>query len=121
MALGWVNIALWVVALFPQLVTNYRTKRADVSCVVFDRRRYAGNGLVVQSLSGLFLAAWLVGDISNLLGCILTNQLPTVRCFVFFVVGSQPRSQQLYTAVYFCLLDVAILSQWFYYSLVRFY
>ncbi|KAF9577609.1 hypothetical protein BGW38_007080, partial [Lunasporangiospora selenospora] len=40
------------------------------------------------------------GDLSNLLGCVLTKQLPF----------------QLYLAIYFCIADVILFSQWIYYS-----
>ncbi|KAF9404978.1 hypothetical protein BGZ94_003833, partial [Podila epigama] len=40
------------------------------------------------------------GDISNLIGCILTRQLPF----------------QMYLAIYFCIADVILFGQWIYYS-----
>eukprot|EP00732_Lithocolla_globosa_P001794 Lithocolla_globosa_v1_NODE_986_length_2986_cov_12.865575.p1 type:complete len:323 gc:universal NODE_986_length_2986_cov_12.865575:1832-2800(+) len=79
--LGFVNIFFWAICLFPQLYKNYVNKE-------------------VGGLSLSFLIAWLLGGFSNLLGCILTNQLPT----------------QLYTAIYFCVSDVVIISQYYYYS-----
>lgn len=52
-----------------------------------------------ESLSITFLITWLLGDITNLLGCIYTHQFPT----------------QLYTAYYFLFMDGVVLSQWIYY------
>ncbi|KAL6068004.1 PQ loop repeat-containing protein 2 [Balamuthia mandrillaris] len=52
-----------------------------------------------EALSATFLVIWLLGDITNLLGTILTQQLPV----------------QLYTAIYFCLMDVVLLGQYCYY------
>ncbi|KAF8921637.1 hypothetical protein BGZ58_004093, partial [Dissophora ornata] len=52
------------------------------------------------SLSLPFLINWLLGDISNLIGCILTHQLPF----------------QMYLAIYFCIADVILFGQWIYYS-----
>jgi len=83
-AFGLVNLCFWVFALFPQIIINYRRKKCD-------------------SLSGLFLAIWVCGDVSNLLGCLWTQQLPT----------------QLMTAVYFVFLDGTSLSQWLYYEKLR--
>ncbi|KAG0044099.1 hypothetical protein BGZ83_010666 [Gryganskiella cystojenkinii] len=40
------------------------------------------------------------GDISNLIGCVLTHQLPF----------------QLYLAIYFCIADLILFGQWIYYS-----
>jgi len=49
------------------------------------------------------LVVWLTGDITNLLGCVLTQQLPV----------------QLYTAIYFCFIDVIMVSQWVYYTKIN--
>jgi len=78
---GLVNIVLWLFAQAPQVYETWRRKKAE-------------------AIHPLFLAAWLLGDITNLMGCILTNQTPV----------------QLYTAIYFCSFDCVLLSQWFYYS-----
>ncbi|KAL6040590.1 PQ loop repeat-containing protein 2 [Balamuthia mandrillaris] len=78
--LGLVNIGFWLFAQMPQLYSNWRNGTAE-------------------ALSAGFLTAWLLGDITNLVGTILTHQLPT----------------QLYTAAYFCLMDILLLSQYGYY------
>jgi len=80
-AFGLANIAVWIVAQMPQFYKNWRLKK-------------------VEAIHPLFLTAWLLGDATNLLGCVLTQQLPF----------------QLYTAIYFCISDVFLLSQWFFYS-----
>jgi len=77
---GITNICCWLFVQAPQLWENYRTKK-------------------VESLAFWFLATWLLGDITNLLGCIYTHQLPV----------------QLYTAIYFCAIDTMLLSQYLYY------
>ncbi|EJD36580.1 hypothetical protein AURDEDRAFT_74102, partial [Auricularia subglabra TFB-10046 SS5] len=64
-----------------QLIVNYRNQSAD--------------GLALP-----FLLNWLLGDISNLIGCILTHQLPF----------------QTWLATYFCLVDFSLFSQYFYYD-----
>lgn len=74
--LGLMSIGFWLVAQAPQLIMNYKTSNA-------------------QSLSLIFLADWLAGDITNLVGCLLTNQVPT----------------QLYTSIYFCVIDSLMLTQ----------
>ncbi|CAG8661783.1 27560_t:CDS:2 [Dentiscutata erythropus] len=79
--LGFASIACWLCAQFPQIITNYRNKSVD-------------------GLSLLFLMNWLLGDLANLVGCILTKQLPF----------------QVYLAIYFCSVDFGLFFQYFYYS-----
>lgn len=55
-----------------------------------------------DALSISFLVQWFLGDCFNLLGCLWTNQLP----------------MQLWTAVYFCLMDIVMLVQYVYYSFI---
>eukprot|EP00049_Salpingoeca_infusionum_P018168 m.356028 g.356028 ORF g.356028 m.356028 type:complete len:338 (+) comp17424_c0_seq1:434-1447(+) len=78
--IGLSSILCWMVAQTPQLYKNWRAGTAE-------------------GLSGIFLADWLAGDITNLVGCILTKQVPT----------------QLYTAIWFCIIDTSMLAQWIYY------
>ncbi|EDQ86881.1 uncharacterized protein MONBRDRAFT_33670 [Monosiga brevicollis MX1] len=78
---GLLSILCWIVAQGPQLYRNFKTSTAE-------------------GLSGLFLADWLAGDITNLIGCILTKQVPT----------------QLYTAIWFCFIDTSMCLQWLYYE-----
>jgi hypothetical protein len=66
---------------FRQLMENFRRKRAE-------------------SLSWLFVAIWLTGDLSNLTGCLLTGQLPF----------------QTYLASYFVMMDTLLMFQWVYYN-----
>jgi len=80
-SLGLSNILLWIFAQMPQIYLNWKSKRAE-------------------ALSSGFLAIWLVGDITNLLGSIFTQQIPI----------------QLYTAIYFCFMDIIMVSQWIYYN-----
>ncbi|CAE7080759.1 unnamed protein product [Rhizoctonia solani] len=79
--LGLISSAAWVGAQFPQLWTNYRLQSAD--------------GLALP-----FLANWFAGDSTNLIGCILTNQLPF----------------QTYLATYFVWIDASLLIQYLYYE-----
>lgn len=79
--LGLINILLWLVAQIPQLVQTYEEKQVEAISI------------------GLFVL-WLLGDITNLLGCLLTNAYTT----------------QLYTAVYYCAIDVIMVSQYIYYK-----
>ena len=53
-----------------------------------------------MALSLPFILAWLGGDVLNFAGCLLTQQLPT----------------QTFTAMYFCALDLVLLSQMVFYS-----
>ncbi|XP_064384142.1 uncharacterized protein LOC135333159 [Halichondria panicea] len=79
--IGLSSILCWMMALIPQLVTNCRTGKAD------------------EALSVWFLMQWMMGDLTNLLGAVLTGQLFT----------------QIATAVYFLMIDCVIVSQYFYY------
>ncbi|WIA31852.1 hypothetical protein OEZ86_002717 [Tetradesmus obliquus] len=80
--LGITAILFWLVAQVPQYVRNYKTKSAD-------------------ALSPWFLASWLLGDTTNLLGCLLQGQqLPTTT----------------YTAMYFVMADVFMMMQYIYYG-----
>lgn len=58
LCIGLVSVAIWAVALFPQVLTNIRT----------------GN---VQNQSIWLWILWLSGDLCNIVGCILARQLPT--------------------------------------------
>lgn len=79
--LGYASIGFWLGAQFPQIVVNLRRKSVD--------------GLALP-----FLANWLLGDSTNLIGCILTNQLPF----------------QTYLAIYFVLVDSCLVVQYLYYD-----
>ena len=76
--LGMLNIVCWLVAQVPQVIQNFIIKDGG-------------------ALSTGFMVMWLVGDTTNLLGCIFTHQLPT----------------QLYVSVYYCCMDIILLSQMF--------
>ena len=54
--IGYISVGFWILALMPQLYKNYKNKEAD-------------------SLSVYFVLAWCLGDLTNLVGCILTHQL----------------------------------------------
>jgi uncharacterized protein with PQ loop repeat len=53
-----------------------------------------------EGLSFAFLGSWLLGDIANLVGCLLTQQVQT----------------QLITAIYFCVIDSMMVGQYMYYN-----
>ncbi|KAF4603844.1 hypothetical protein EYR40_001017 [Pleurotus pulmonarius] len=77
---GYVSIGCWLGAQFPQVLENIR----------------------LQSCEGLalpFLGNWFLGDLSNLIGCLLTHQLPF----------------QTYLATYFVFVDLTLVVQYFYY------
>ncbi|KAK4686335.1 solute carrier family 66 (lysosomal lysine-arginine transporter), member 1, partial [Tremellales sp. Uapishka_1] len=80
-ALGYTSIACWLCAQFPQVLKNLSLK----SC---------------EGLALPFLVNWLFGDITNLIGCLLTDQLPF----------------QTYLAAYFCVVDFCLLAQFIYYQ-----
>ena len=56
--MGWLSVLSWTFALLPQIITNCRNKAAE-------------------SQSFWFWTLWLVGDVCNFSGCILTKNLIT--------------------------------------------
>lgn len=78
---GLSSIGCWLFAQTPQLLINYRLKTAE-------------------SLSFYFLLAWILGDSTNLVGCLLTGQNMT----------------QTLTAVYFVFMDIVLFSQYVFYQ-----
>ena len=82
--LGYTSITCWLFAQFPQLYANFKTKTAE-------------------SVSLMFLAQWLTGDITNLIGCVLTNQM------LF----------QTILASYFVFIDSSLLLQCLYYDVAE--
>ncbi|KAI7899875.1 PQ loop repeat-domain-containing protein [Cokeromyces recurvatus] len=82
--LGYISIFFWLNAQLPQVIQNYKSGSADC-------------------LSLNFLSIWLAGDTFNLLGAILTHQLPF----------------QLYLGIYFVSIDLCLLFQWIYYNKLK--
>ncbi|XP_067167013.1 lysosomal amino acid transporter 1 homolog isoform X2 [Apteryx mantelli] len=80
--LGLVSIGCFAAASFPQFYQACKT------------------GIMDQALSIYFLLGWLGGDLLNLIGSFLANQLPL----------------QVYTAVYYVLADLVMLSLYGYYK-----
>ena len=78
---GLVSIACFAFVQFPQIWTNFKLKQ-------------------LPGLSRIFIVLWLLGDTSNLIGCILSHQLAT----------------QLYQAIYFMCVNCVVVSQiiWIY-------
>ncbi|GCE98138.1 hypothetical protein ZYGM_001995 [Zygosaccharomyces mellis] len=81
---GVASFALSFVSLFPQIIETYRDK-------------------TVAGLSPLFLLAWVCGDITSLVGAILTNQL----------------TFQILLALYFLLNDLLVCGQYYYYGILH--
>lgn len=79
--LGSISIVFWIFVLFPQILLNYKKKST-------------------QGISTIFFALWLIGDVTNLIGSILQNLLPTV----------------IFLAVYCVFTDLVLGSQFIYYN-----
>ncbi|KAJ7046908.1 PQ loop repeat-domain-containing protein [Mycena alexandri] len=79
--MGYASIACWLGAQFPQILKNIQLK----SCA----------GIALP-----FLCNWFLGDASNLIGCLMTHQLPF----------------QTWLATYFVFVDVVLCGQYFYYE-----
>ena len=83
-ALGIFSIVAWLFAQLPQIYKNYRLKSAS-------------------GLSIYFLGEWLFGDVTNLIGALLTGQA----------------SWQIGIATYYCIVDVCLSSQYLWYTHVK--
>lgn len=74
--LGNSSIFFWILCQTPQFIENWQ--------------RQSG-----QALSICFILEWLAGDITNLLGAEMSNQLAT----------------QIHTAIVFVCLDIVLISE----------
>lgn len=79
-SIGGCSLIIWLCAQIPQIVKNHRRKCVD-------------------GISPQFLLAWILGDVSGLLGCIITKQL------LF----------QTLLATYYCIIDTVLIAQFFMY------
>ncbi|KAI5665835.1 hypothetical protein M9H77_15688 [Catharanthus roseus] len=83
-AFGLLSLLFWAIAEIPQIVTNFRTKSS-------------------HGVSLLFLLTWVVGDMFNLVGCLLEPAtLPT----------------QFYTALLYTATTILLVLQSLYYDYV---
>lgn len=83
-ALGVLSILSWLFAQLPQILKNHKLKSAS-------------------GLSIYFLAEWLLGDLTNLLGALLTRQA----------------AWQVVVAAYYVTVDVCLVNQYFWYEHFR--
>lgn len=81
---GSISFCASFISLFPQIIETYHDK-------------------TVAGLSPYFLLCWLLGDITSLIGALLTNQL------IF----------QILLAVYFLLNDLFVCGQYYYYGIIH--
>uniref|UniRef100_A0A1I7YC28 PQ loop repeat protein n=1 Tax=Steinernema glaseri TaxID=37863 RepID=A0A1I7YC28_9BILA len=79
--MGFLSLVLWLIPTIPQLYQNYRLKQCE-------------------GLSIMFILFWLIGDLSNLIGTMLTAQQPIQKIIGF----------------YYLLADVILLAQHAYYT-----
>ncbi|KAF2250751.1 hypothetical protein BU26DRAFT_269328 [Trematosphaeria pertusa] len=82
--LGTCSIISWLFAQLPQIYKNHKLKSTS-------------------GLSIFFLGEWLLGDLSNLLGSIFTNQA----------------TWQVIIASYYVFVDCALCGQWIWYALLK--
>ncbi|KAK1913767.1 hypothetical protein P3342_007011 [Pyrenophora teres f. teres] len=82
--LGTCSIISWLFAQLPQINKNHKLKSTS-------------------GLSAFFLAEWLLGDVTNLLGCLFTGQA----------------SWQIIIAGYYVFVDCCLCSQWVWYELLH--
>ncbi|KAL8851612.1 MAG: hypothetical protein Q9221_003449 [Calogaya cf. arnoldii] len=79
--LGILSIVSWLFAQLPQLIKNHKLKSAS-------------------GLSIYFLAEWFLGDLTNLLGALLTRQA----------------AWQVVVAAYYVTVDICLVTQYAWYS-----
>ncbi|KAF2014890.1 hypothetical protein BU24DRAFT_348366, partial [Aaosphaeria arxii CBS 175.79] len=82
--LGSCSIVAWLFAQLPQIYKNHKFKSTS-------------------GLSFFFLTEWLLGDLSNLLGSLLTQQA----------------LWQVIIAGYYVIVDCALVAQWIWYELLK--
>lgn len=81
---GAFSLLIWLFAQLPQVLENHLNHS-------------------VQGVSVAFLSSWILGDVTNLFGCLLTRALPfqtslaSYYCFIDFILGLQ---YWYYTKVY---------------------
>ncbi|KAK7377971.1 hypothetical protein VNO80_03407 [Phaseolus coccineus] len=77
--LGLISVIVWVVAEIPQIITNYRTKSTE-------------------GLSLTFLVTWIIGDVFNLVGCLLEPATLLTQLYMA-VVRTLAKDLGLYTII----------------------
>lgn len=82
--LGTCSIVSWLFAQLPQIYKNHKLKSTS-------------------GLSAFFLSEWLMGDVTNLLGCLFTGQA----------------SWQIIIASYYVFVDCCLCAQWIWYELLH--
>lgn len=80
---GYLSLFVWLFAQLPQIIENYLNQS-------------------VSGVSILFLGCWMGGDLTNLVGCLLTGALPF----------------QTSLASYYCFIDCILALQYWYYTRV---
>lgn len=80
---GYLSLFVWLFAQLPQIIENYLNQS-------------------VSGVSILFLGCWMSGDLTNLVGCLLTSALPF----------------QTSLASYYCFIDCILALQYWYYTRV---
>ena len=92
---GYLSIASWLGAQFPQVVKNYRLQSCEGLSLPFLVTWLFGESRAVPYKHGLSIAFGAsvsgaddaAGDATNLIGCILTDQLPfQVSCLLYLAV-----------------------------------
>lgn len=81
---GSISFCASFISLFPQIIETYHDKTVD-------------------GLSPYFLLCWLLGDITSLIGALMTNQL------MF----------QILLAIYFLFNDLFVCGQYYYYGIIH--
>lgn len=82
--LGTCSIISWLFAQLPQIYKNHKLKSTS-------------------GLSAFFLTEWLLGDATNLLGCLFTGQA----------------SWQIIIASYYVFVDCCLCAQWVWYEMLH--
>ncbi|KAL7423989.1 hypothetical protein Q5752_001574 [Cryptotrichosporon argae] len=94
--LGYLSIVCWLCAQFPQVLKNIQLQSCEGLALPFLCNWLFGTPLSRRITHTPVL---IPGDVTNLIGCVLTDQLPF----------------QTYLAAYFCVVDFALVVQYFHY------
>ncbi|KAH3742804.1 lysosomal amino acid transporter 1 [Pelomyxa schiedti] len=98
----WIAHTFSFCSYTPRQVASFYLGLANILCWIFayfPQIWLNYRGKKAEAMSYAFIVSWLVGDAAGLIGCILARQLPW----------------QLYTAIYYCIVDSILLIQYYLY------
>lgn len=116
--LGASSICCWLASQLPQVVQNYHQKSCHGLAPYFLANWFLGVCSALGHLPAVSSALTrIIGDFSNLVGCLLTVQLPFQVCRFSGIQGCRNMliTCQTYLASYFVAVDLTLCFQYWYY------